>query len=404
MSHNYFYISLFSLVLLGSILWHNKAYNSNLQLETLQTEFVSGDTVRLVFGNAEVNNISLYCSNSYGSIVIQSKKENDKISFTIPDHISKKSGTLNWQIIGNSNPLRGTLFIKPQPSIKSTESYIGPPSIEAGGTDYSMLVVIPTDKYDNPLIDSTKVEVKHQFLQNEVVDDVFTKHGIAYKNIYSYEKNGRILLSSTCLGLNSKEYDISIMPAIPTEFTITANRIHEYADGNQITTFKTSQIRDRYDNIVSDGTFVTFFITDQNGNKTTTSGSTINGIATAKMLHPDRKSKWRVKAYIEGMANSNSISLVYKQAVSDFEVEFSENNRIISVGPLQSFMNQRVPDGLEVTLKVYRNNTLDAELLERSYLGYASFKLNPDRYPNGNYSLIIETAGLTKSFNNITYE
>ena len=315
-----------------------------------------------------------------------------------------KAGVINWQLLNASKALHGHVIIIPKSTTHSLESYLGPPSIEAGGTDYSMLVVIPTDDLDNPLADSIKVSINHQFLDHEVTDDVFTKHGISYKNIRSYKTNGRMIISSSSLGLNSKEYDINVMPAIPTNFKISAERIHSYADGNQITTFKTSEIRDRYDNTVSDGTFVNFYITDKNGNKTMTSGSTINGIATAKVLHPDREDQWSIKAYIEGMANSDSIRLDYKQAVSDFDVEFSEDHRTITVGPLQSFMKQHIPDGLAVTLKVFKDNTLDNELLERSYAGYTTFKLKQDRYPKGNYKFVIETAGLSKSFTNITYE
>ena len=45
--------------------------------------------------------------------------------------------------------------------------YLGPPSIEAGGKDFSMLVTIPTDTLDNPLLENTNVAVKRQFLNGK---------------------------------------------------------------------------------------------------------------------------------------------------------------------------------------------------------------------------------------------
>ncbi|MCA0132594.1 hypothetical protein [Winogradskyella alexanderae] len=404
MSQNYFYIPFIALVFICTAFFGYNGSTDPIRLSTKQHEYIAGDTITLEFETTGNENAVLYCSNSYGSILLHAKNENNKLTFIVPDSFSKKSGVLKWQLVNTSAPLQGHLTIKPQQYINSIESYLGPPSIEAGGTDYSMLVVIPTDMHDNPLADSTKVDVRHQFMENEFSDEIYTKHGFAYRTIYSYDKKGRIILSTSCLGLNSKEYDINVMPAVPTDFTITAERIHSYADGNQITTFTTSEIKDRYNNTVSDGTFVSFFITDKNGNKTTTSGSTINGIATAKMLHPDHEDQWTIKAYIEGMANSNSILLDYKQAISDFDVALSKDSRTITIGPIQSFMNQRIPDGLDITLKVFKNDSLENTLLEQSYLGYATFKLNQDRYPKGNYHFIIESAGLTKSFNNITYE
>ena len=57
-----------------------------------------------------------------------------------------------------------------------------------------------------------------------------------------------------------KKFDVNIMPSIPTNFTISTHRNHTYADGNQITTFSTSIIKDTLGNTVSDGTYVEFYI------------------------------------------------------------------------------------------------------------------------------------------------
>ncbi|WP_299117749.1 hypothetical protein [uncultured Winogradskyella sp.] len=404
MTLKHIYISVIAVVIIALTTLQNDKSKETYSLKTEVAPVFAGDVIILEFSSNSNNMVQLYCSNSYGSVLLSPDIENKVLKFHIPESIAKKSGVLNWQLITATNPLEGKIIVKPKPSIKTIESYLGPPSIEAGGTDYTMLVVIPTDDLDNPLADSTKVQVKHQFLDNQANDLIFTKNGFAYKNIYSYQPSGRILISSESLGLSSKEYDVNVMPAIPTDFSIEAQRIHDYADSNQITTFETSILKDRFNNVISDGTFVNFYITDKNGNKTVTSGASINGIAKSKILHPDHEDQWTVKAYIEGMANSDSITLDYKQAVSDFEVAFSEGNRIINVGPLQSFMNQKIPDGLVVKLKVYTNDNIIDELSQESYNGYVKFKLNEDRFSATKYNFVIETAGITKSYNNITYE
>ena len=401
----YIYISiLLGLLLSTTVAMQTHEVSSNYKLLSKQDAYTAGDAIVLHFsftGNADV---SLYCSNSYGSVLLNPVATKDELSFKIPESISKKSGVLNWQLISNKTELTGQLDIKPKSKINSIESYLGPPSIEAGGTDFTMLVVIPTDDLDNPLIDSIQVAIKHQFLANQSASDVFTKHGFGYKNIYSETKSGRILISSESLDLNSKEYDVNVVPAIPTNFEITAERIHDYADGNQITTLRTSVIKDRYDNIVSDGTFVTFFITNKDSYKSKTSGATINGIATAKLLQPEQEEQWTLKAYVEGMANSNTIVLDYKQAVEDFEVAFSDDKRTITIGPLKSFMNQRVPDGLRVQLSIYKNGILEDESIENSLNGMAKFHLNPVRFPMGIYKLEFTTAGIKKTYTKVRYE
>lgn len=388
-----------TIIISGLNINQDKDHNS-YSLITNFKERTAGDNITLEFAFQGSSNVFLYCSNSYGSIILRPKL-GKTLLFEIPKSISKKSGILNWQLHSDANLMSGQLYIRPKSKIETLETYIGPPSIEAGGTDYTMLVIVPTDNLDNPLADSTKVIIKHQFLETHKHDIIYTEHGFGYKKLYAYKENGRMLISSECLGLNSKEYDVNVMPAIPTNFKILADRIHSYADGNQITTFKTSIIRDRFDNIVSDGTFVSFYITNKTGHKSVTSGTTIDGIATAKMIHPDHEEQWTVKAYIEGIANSEPITLNYEQAVLDLNISFSENNRLITVGPLQSFMKQQVPNGLNIQLKIYKDNALVHQLIEQSADGFGQFKLYADRYPKGTYTVEIKTAGLTKSFADI---
>lgn len=371
-------------------------------LITTKTEYVAGNSIFIEFTTNNETVPLLYVSNSFGSTVIKPSKTQKKLSYRIPEVIASKSGVVNWLLLTKTEQLQGQFNIIPQQNVNTIQTYLGPPSIAVGGADFSMLVAIPTDAYDNPLADNTKVAVKHQFLDSRQVDTVNIKNGISYKNIFSPKKTGRILLNSSCFGFNSKEYTINIMPATPTNFEISYNRHHEYADGNQITTFTTSVIRDKFQNIISDGTYVEFFITTAHQSILKTSGITINGVATAKIIHPDHADSWSVKAFIEGMANSNSITLDYTSVISNFDIVLSNENREISIGPLKSFMNQMIPDGLQVTLQVYSNNVIIETLRKTSSEGYVDFQLKPNQFPKGNYDIIVQTAGISKSVKNIT--
>ena len=372
---------------------------NTIQLITTKTEFTAGEKIVLEFIGARKTVIQLYCSNSYGSTLVTSETKNNKISFTIPDHFSSKIGIVNWKLIAKENTISGSFIIIPKATPVTLETYIGPPSIVAGNTDYTMFVVIPTDNLDNPLKQNTAVSIQQQFLSEEKKEVVFTNNLIAYKNVYSPLKSGRILLSSASLGLNSKEYTVNIMPAIGTNFKISANRNHTYADGNQITTFSTSIIKDKNNNIVSDGSFVEFFIKNKNGAVLKTSGKTINGVAFAKILHPEFEDTWFVKAYIIGISESNEIALTFKKVIEKYTVQFSENNRIINVGPLQSFMNQMIPDGLKVTLSIFKNEKLVATVVKKSIDGFVNFELDANIYPHETYKLVVSAAGITQTFN-----
>ncbi len=372
----------------------------DFKLLTKVNQFTAGDVIVLEFSTSKNSKPKLYISHSYGNTVLKPTLKSDILYFTFPKTISNKAGVINWQLLSSDGTLSGILQIAPLAEVNTMETYLGPPSIAAGGNDFSMLVVMPTDVYDNTLPDSTKVNIKHQFLDNEYNNSVTTEHGISYLNIFSETKSGRMLVSSECMEKNSKEFTINVLPNIPTNFIIDFERHHEYADGNQVTSFSTSIIKDTYGNIVSDGTYVAFYISNQDEAILKTSGTTVNGIASAKMIHPDHEDNWSVKALIEGIAESNSLQLAYKSALSDYDIHFSDDNRTITVGPLRSFMNQMIPDGLEVSLSVFKDEKLIKNLIKPSFEGYATFTLDDNNFPNDTYNFEIEVAGIIKPVTN----
>lgn len=372
-----------------------------VSLLTTQKEFRVSDEIHLDFGVKDSLNFNLYCSNSYGSSMIYPDKNDGKITFRIPKFLSKKRGLLTWKTIGLETNISGSLFVNSLQQPKTIETYLGPPSIDAGAIDYTMLVVIPTDSLDNPIKDNSKVDVKNQFLKSERSSPIFTDKLIGYKNIYSPLKSGRMIISSESYGLNSKEFDVNIMPAIATNFKIYAKRNHEYADGNQITTFYTSIIKDRLNNVIIDGSFIEFYITNKKGNILKTTGTTINGVANAKIIHPDFEENWSVKAYSIGISESNVINLKFKKVIDNYTVDFNNNNRTIKIGPLESFMGQIIPDGLIVKLFIYKDKKLIETIFKESKAGFAEFNLNPNIFEDGIYDFKTKTAGIEKEFNGL---
>ena len=400
MKNIYIYMSIISLIVLSSFTLIQKSESSpSFRLKTTQTEYEAGRSIVLQFSSSRKATPLLYCSSSYGSTLVVPTYNSKTLSYNMPLNVSNKIGVVNWKLMYENSLVSGKFKIGPKKEVSSMETYLGPPSIEAGGTDYTMLVVIPTDALDNPLPKNTRVVAKDQFLNSEKNEAIFTKNLISYKNIYSQKELGRILVSSESLGVNSKEFSVTVSAAIPIDFKISASRPHEYADGNQLTTLSTSIIVDKHNNIVSDATYVTFFITNEKGNILKTSGATINGIATSKMIHPDYKTQWSIKAYVDGIAESEVIVLKYKQVIKGFDVVFSKTNRDITVGPLLSFMKQIIPDGMKVTLFIYLNNTLFKTETKTSFEGLATFHLKSDIYTNDKYTIVVKTAGLEKIFN-----
>ncbi len=398
------HIILFCFLMLLALTIPNYTNNtSKISLIENNKSYIAGSVIKLKFKTSLENPPLLFCSNSYSNTLIEPEKnESDELIFIIPEYISKKSGLVNWKVIvENESVIKGNFKIIPDEKNTYIESYFGPRSILAGGNDFSMLVIAPTDYYDNPVMDSTQVIIKHQFLNNIDTTTHFTKNLMTWENIFSYEKSGRILVSSMCNNIDSKELVTEVYPNMPQNFTISEKRTHHFADGNQIVSLITSKITDAYNNPVIDGTHVEFFIKDSSNSILKTNGQTINGIAIAKMLHPDHSDKWNVKAYVPGMAESNEISFGFDTVMNNYDVAFLNENRQIKVGPLKSFMNQLLPDGFVVKLFIsYENQFLETKI-DTSNEGYVVFDLPNDFYKEGNYDFIIESGGIKKEYLNM---
>ncbi|WP_298363687.1 hypothetical protein [uncultured Lutibacter sp.] len=379
--------------------------NDSFILNTTSKTFIAGTEIILTFSTKNKTTPFLFIKNSYGSNLLKPEQIDTKLAYRIPSVFTKKAGVLNWTLINEGeNLLKNKIEILPNTTSKTLlESYLGPRSVLAGNKDYSMLVVIPTDMFDNPLPENTSVKINEQFLNNINSKEEKTKNLIVWNNIMAKEKAGSILVSSSSNTTNSNELTTVIYPSNATNFTINFKRNHHFADGNQITYLSTSKIEDEFKNIISDGTIVEFNITTSKNTILKTRATTINGIAKAKILHPDEKDTWKVKAFVNGLAESNVISINYEPIITNFDVNFSKNNREITVGPIQSFMNQLIPDGALVKLKIFNNNNLIETKTSTSFKGFVSFNISAEFYTENSYSFIVEVLGNSKTIDTKYY-
>ena len=402
------YISLFIVITLLISAFSIKTENpkaKKFKLETTERTFIAGNEVALTFSTEDDKSPLLFINNSYGSTIISPENTATELVFKIPSVFSKKAGILNWTLIyEGKSKLKNSIEILPNIATKTLiESYLGPRSIQAGNKDYSMLVVIPTDIYDNPLPENTSIKINEQFLDNITSTEEKTKNLIAWNTIMAKEKARSILVSSSCNTTNSNELTTVIYPSNPTNFLINFSRNHNFADGNQITELTTSKLLDEFGNTISDGTIVEFNIKNTENNILKTRATIINGFAKAKVLHPDSKDTWKVKGFVNGLAESNTITINYEPITTNFNVQFSENNRKIKVGPIQSIMNQLITDGALVKLKIFNNNNLVETKTATSFKGFVTFKISAEFYTEKSYSFIVEVLGNSKEIETKNY-
>lgn len=361
---------------------------------------VAGEIITLTFDSFEIKpEMVLHCHSALGSVVLSPLLQEKDIVYQLPNFMSQKAGQITWFLFSGSNQLKqGVFMVLPMQATVSMETYLGPPSILAGGVDYTMFVSIPTDEYDNTMLDSTVVNLEYYFKNRNVRIPLLTDKGYVFKRIFSPNKSGRIFAVSECLNTYSKEYDVNVQPALPIDFLIFAEEHHGYADGNQISTFKTSILVDTFNNIVSDGTMVEFYIKNNYGNILRTRGVTIKGIATAEMLHPEYEDRWSVQAIVAGMAESNVIEVDFKQVVLDYDVHFYDQNRRIVLGPIKSYMNQLIPDGFKADMAIFKHGKLVKREIKAFQDGMVTFLLDINEIEQGNYKICFKVADLNQVF------
>ncbi|MBP6754727.1 MAG: hypothetical protein KA210_01170 [Bacteroidia bacterium] len=399
-----FIMSILLLLAFGTSLSKNK---ETLVLVTKTKTFIAGHIIKIEFSTtSKTIQPQLFIVHSYGKTILNCTNKDGKLTFKLPDVFSKKTGFVSWfLIVNNKNIFKGSFEIMPNDNTKTQiENYLGPRSILAGGKEFTMMVAVPCDGFDNPILENSTVTIKNQFLENITIHTQKTKNFIGWENIFSSNPSGKMLVSTECKNIATKEIETEIYPNIATDFSINYNRNHEYGDGNQITSLSTSIIRDNYNNIVIDGTMVSFIINTKNNYILKTFGTTINGIATGEILHPDHEDVYSVKAYVTGIAESNILQINYKPILATFNYAFSNENRKITVGPIKSFMNQLVPDGIKVILKIFQDDKLVSTLQKDTSKGMATFNISSAYYKAQKYRFEISSLGITQKTQTKSYD
>ncbi|RVU90922.1 hypothetical protein EH230_08435 [Flavobacterium columnare] len=396
--------SIFTFIIFVLFCGFTSFYNTSRRYELINPILKSEAGKKISFQFIAPDNSWLFINHSYGKTILYGKRKNNFLFFEIPAIYTQKTGNISWCLIHEEKIiLKGNTEIYPTIiSSKPLEAYLGPPSTLAGPPHFVMFVTIPSDIYDNPMPTNTRVDYKEHFFNNIQNDIILTKNLIAWKNTFAPTKSGKIFLSALVNTSTTKEFEAVIYPNIPTDFSINYTRPHFFADGNQITTLSTSTIKDKFGNIVSDGTQINFLIKNSKGIFLTTQGNTIKGIATTQILHPDHKEKYNVKAFVNGMAESNTINIDYKNITVQIPYKFI-NNRTLTVGPIRSYMEQLVPDGIAVSVNVYRKKNLVAEIKENTLKGIAYFNFQEEEFRADAYSFEISVLGKTIKTQKILY-
>lgn len=266
---------------------------------------------------------------------------------------------------------KGKYFIAPIGAIDKMQNFNGPKSLFAGNEDASMNVSIPHDKYDNPLLPPTKVNYNKSF-EGEILSEESKpiEHLIAYQITSSKPTKGKYLIGSKSDEGFSQEQELIIGPAMPQEFNIELLSFHPFADARQFLKFKTTVLKDQFDNIIADGTLIIFTIMENDSVVGIYQAFTIGGIANVYIENPSNETNWKVQASLHDQIRSNIVLLNFEQNIKDFDLSWNPDTQTLSIGPVIGILGQMVPDGTEAKISYDASSLEDYIYLENGKYNY----------------------------------
>jgi len=331
------------------------------------------------------DNVALIYLNSWGTQI-----KNVLVADIIKDtSLQLYAGRLAIRAVYNGRALcEKDVIVIPDKTAEPMSTYLGAKSIIANGRDWAMITAIPIDKYGNLVADNTIVDFEFLRADNKRQFSLLgTSHGIAWQKIIAHTVAGKTFVGVSVDSISSREKELLEVADFPQDFHIYPVYSSPYADGRQIFRIKTDVLKDRYGNISSEGTLVTFRCTDVTGAKREFSSYTIGGIAELVLQNPVTKGEIQIIASVFGGGFSNLLKVNFLDNLTNFPVWIDSTKMILKIGPLVGKLNQYLPNGTKVQLSIDYGQLLMSDVND----GYTSFDIR--NLSSGTHLFIINVSG-----------
>jgi hypothetical protein len=298
--------------------------------------------------------VTLVAAGSYGPRIYRAGLEQGMALFVLEAEDTHYAGHVS--LVACVDQARGEtgMVLLPGPPVEPLTPLIGARSIIADGAHWSMIVVVPFDRYGNPVARDTPVQVRisHPGDSLEVLQ-LQVRHLVAWARIYSGTRAGRTAISVQSHDAYGSEGTLLEIPGWPVPFGLTASPASLPADGWKLITLGTNAIQDRFGNEIPDGTLVTFVTDMPDGRQRIIPAYALDGAAEAPLQAPSVPGIAVVRAVVYGMESEPlHIDFAPGPAVNTFALvaHVDVDRRVISftAGPMLGGLSQHTPDGTSV--------------------------------------------------------
>ena len=363
---------------------------------TAPAQALVGRPIRVSVGpvtNADGTPVTLLAVGSYGPRVYRTMIHDGVASFDLPAEDTRYAGTVRLTAVAGAARGEGRINLTPGPPVAPITPLVGPRSITADGQQSTMVIIVPFDDYGNPIAEGTPIQVRARHADGILEEDsLVTGHLLAWQRLLSHTRAGKTLISASVGDERGPEAEVLEVAGWPEPFGVSVVGEPGAADGRQTVLLRTSVLKDRFGNVLSDGTRVTFLVEGPNAQRRSAPTYTIGGVAEVPLQAPSEPGTVAIAAVVHDVA-SDTIQVAFTPgpAVGDIPVTVEKTadyrGLILRAGPLLGALAQYAPDGTPVEFRL-TDPTGNREVVSGvTQNGFAQVELRPSALRVGSYTV-----------------
>lgn len=325
----------------------------------------AGETFDVVVTGAENSAVvELIVDAGYGPRRFVSTSVGERAYFSVPGTDTPGSGAVSVEAMSTSGHGYSSVEFTPGSAVPTLELFLGPRTLEAGGSDIAMIVAVPEDERGNPVARGTRVDVMAVDPTGaQQSQQLFTSGLLAAAELDAGTVAGRNEVSVVVGEATGPERTFDTVAALAEPFMLIVDgpggqAVVPPANGQDLLRLVTGELVDRFGNRLPDGTIGHLEVHGVTGSRRIPA-ATIDGRLTFIVEAPSRPGGADFVAFASG-AQSTRLSLEFESAVSDAPLVLTPADQgvIIEVGPILATNGAFVPDGTEVTIRVDDENLI----------------------------------------------
>lgn len=293
--------------------------------------------------------VTLLVETGYAHYRLDAEIKDGAAVFEIEAADGPAAGVVTLTALSGTQTGHSTIELIPGTAVDPLDLFLGPRTIEATNETATMIVVIAEDEFGNPVVDGTEVDVR--VTRPDLEAEAFTIETdglLAWSRIISGTLAGR---SKVAVGVDDgrgKELDFLEVAGSPDPFLIELADPPVPADGRSLVRLRTTDLIDRFGNVLPDGVNVFADVAGPGGTRRLTS-QVIKGIAEFTLEAPSRPGTESVVVTASGTI-SPPLLVAFGPMVTGFDVAANPDidGIRLSVGPVVSTLGAYVPDGTPV--------------------------------------------------------